>query len=74
MDKSRQEHMDWCKGRALEYVEAGDVQGAFTSMTSDLSKHPDTAGHVGIQLGTMQLMGGMLHTPAQMRKFIEGFN
>jgi hypothetical protein len=71
---TREEHMQWCKARALEYVESGDVQGAFASMASDLSKHPDTANHVGIQLGMMQLMGGMLQTPAQMQKFIEGFH
>lgn len=72
--RTRQEHMDWCKKRAIEYVESGDLQGAFASMASDLGKHPDTAGHAGIQLGVMQLMGGMLNTPEQMRKFIEGFN
>jgi hypothetical protein len=66
--------MQWCKQRALEYVDDGDVQQAFTSMASDLGKHPATANHVGIQLGMMQLMGGMLSTPAEMRKFIEGFN
>jgi hypothetical protein len=43
-------------------------------MTSDLGKHPETEGHIGIQLGMMQLMGGMLSRPAQMRHFIEGFN
>jgi hypothetical protein len=66
--------MEWCKRRALEYVERGDTQGAFASMASDLSKHDETRDHIGIQLGMMQLMGGMLSTPAEMRHFIEGFN
>lgn len=70
---TRQEHLEWCKQRALEYVDT-DPQGAFTSIVSDLGKHPETAGHLGIQLGMMQLIGGMLNTPAQMRDFIEGFN
>ena len=71
---SRQEHMEWCKRRAMEYVDAGDVQQAFASMASDLGKHPETQEHIGITLGMMQLMGGMLATPHAMRQFIEGFN
>ena len=31
----RQEHLDWCKKRALEYCDKGDVQDAFASMASD---------------------------------------
>lgn len=71
---TRQEHLQWCKDRALEYCDRGDTKNAFASMVSDLGKHPETAGHAGIMLGTMQLMGGMLSTPVEMRKFIEGFN
>ena len=43
-------------------------------MGSDLSKHPETANHSGIQLGMMMLMGGHLKTSEQMRTFINGFN
>jgi hypothetical protein len=71
---SRSDHLAWCKERALTYCELGDVNQAFASMTSDLGKHPETAGHLGIELGMMQLMGGMLSSPEQMRHFIEGFN
>ena len=71
---TRQEHLLWCKKRALEYVEAGDNGQAFASMASDLRKHPDTENHPGIQLGMMQMICGLLNTPAEMRKFIEGFN
>jgi hypothetical protein len=35
---TRQEHLDWCKGRALEYVKANDLRNAWASMASDLSK------------------------------------
>jgi hypothetical protein len=70
----RATHLAWCKKRALEYVNDGDAQGAFASMASDLGKHPDTQGHIGIQLGMMQMIGGMLSTPQDMRRFIEGFN
>ncbi len=39
---NRAEHLQWCKDRAIEYVNAGELQQAFTSMTSDVSKHPET--------------------------------
>ena len=71
---NRDEHVQWCKDRALEYVDQGDLSSALASMGSDLDKHPDTEGHAGIQLGMMQLINGMLDTPDQMRKFIQGFN
>lgn len=70
----RTEHMVWCKKRALEYVDAGDTQQAYTSMASDLGKHDETAGHIGIEMGMMMLIGGNLKTAPEMRKFIEGFN
>jgi len=70
----REEHLQWCKKRALEYVDNGDLQQAFASMVSDLQKHPGTFGHVGIELGMRQNMAGLLSTPDQMRHFIEGFN
>ena len=71
---SRSEHMQWCKNRALEYVDSGDLINAWASMVSDLSKHEETQGHVGIELGMMQMMIGGLKTQHEMRHFIEGFN
>lgn len=70
----REEHMKWCKKRALEYVDQGDVSGAYASMASDLRKHKDTADHPAIQLGMMLMMTGNLSSAPEMRKFIEGFN
>lgn len=70
----RKEHLDWCKGRALAYVDACDIENAFTSMMSDLGKHEETKAHLAIELGMMLLLGGELSTVNEMRKFIEGFN
>jgi hypothetical protein len=71
---TRAEHLAWCKQRALAYVDAGDVQQAFTSMASDLGKHPETA-NVDIQmLGMSLMMSGHLDTPDKMRDWINGFN
>lgn len=73
---TRSEHLNWAKERALEYVDAGDNTQAFSSMISDLRKHPETASSatLGGTLGMGMLMSGHLATAAQMRKFIEGFN
>jgi hypothetical protein len=72
---TRAEHLQWSKDRALEYVAAGDLPNAFTSLTSDLTKHPDLAGASELQnsLGLMQYMGGHLDSALRMREWIEGF-
>jgi hypothetical protein len=66
--------MTWCKERALQYCDSGNMQDAIASIMSDLKKHPETENHVGIQLGLMSLMSGKLSTAGEVRKFIEGFN
>ncbi len=71
---TRQKHMEWCKKRALEYVDNGDLTNAYSSMASDLGKHEETKNHVAISLGMMLMMSGKLSTQEEMRKFIEGFN
>jgi len=71
---TREEHIEWCKTRALKYCDAVDHVQAFSSMVSDLGKHPDTRKHPAIQLGMAMLMGGRLSSQSAMRTFIEGFN
>lgn len=71
---TRDEHIAWAKGRALEFVEQGALGDAFASMASDLSKHDATRAHPAIPLGTRLLLAGQLSSPAQMRDFIEGFS
>jgi hypothetical protein len=71
---NREEHLEWCKKRALQYVEADDVVQAIMSMLSDLDKHPETESHAGKTLGIMLLSSGQLKTKEETRKFIEGFN
>ena len=69
---TRAEHLEWCKTRALAYVERGDLHNAFTSLMSDLSKHPETEDHGALELGMMLMLGGLLNTSKDMRDFIEG--
>lgn len=71
---TRTEHMNWAKARAIEAVNNGDILWAFSSIASDLQKHPETQNHSGVQMGIMQMMSGGLSTPESMRHFIDGFN
>lgn len=72
-DVTRDDHLQWCIARALEYVERGQLQDAFASMGSDLSKHEGTRDHPGIGLGAWMLLHGHLKTQEEMRQFIRGF-
>jgi hypothetical protein len=71
---NRQEHLEWCKKRALEYSDNGDYTNAYASMVSDLNKHEELKNHAGIQLGMMLLMSNHLSTKVEIERFINGFN
>jgi hypothetical protein len=69
---TRDEHLAWCKQRALEYVEEGDLLSAVSSMLSDLNKHKDTKQpHAVVLMGMAAILS---HDPNEVRRFIEGFN
>lgn len=72
--KTREEHVAECKARALKYLETGDTLNAFTSMASDLEKHPETRNHAGNQIGLGLMMIGQLKGVDEMRRFIEGYH
>ena len=72
--KTREEHLEWCKQRALEYCDRGDTINAITSMFSDLGKHPGTANHIGIQLGLMLHAVGNSTNKAAVLRHINGYN
>ena len=74
MMKTRAEHLAWCKQRANEYVDRGELQNAYASMASDMGKHPETAEHSAINLGMQLMRSGLLGTSEKMRNFIDGFN
>ena len=52
--------MQWCKNRALQYVDLGDIDQAMASILSDLRKHPETQKHAGGEMMLMLKMGGHL--------------
>tara|TARA_R110000772_G_scaffold17946_3_gene50065 strand:+ start:188396 stop:188617 length:222 start_codon:yes stop_codon:yes gene_type:complete len=72
--EKRSEHLQWCKDRAMEYAEKGDMQQAFASFQSDMSKHEETSNHLALEMGTMLLLGGHLSTYEDMKRWIEGCN
>ena len=72
--ENRTEHLQWCKDRALQYVKQNDLKQAYASFQSDMKKHPETANHIALQMGTMMLVSGQLSSEEQMGEWITGFN
>jgi len=72
---TRKEHLDWCKQRALEYVDGGNLQEAFTSFVSDIDKHEETKDILELiqLLGISLLLAGNLDTKEKMREHINGY-
>jgi hypothetical protein len=68
---TRDEHLAWCKTRALEYLDRGELADAVASMGSDLSKHFETK-HLDplIMVGMLAVID---HDEAGVRRWIEGF-
>lgn len=75
---NRNEHLQWCKDRALQYLDRNsqyyDVQNAFASFMSDIRKSDETKqlAELAGQLGVAVMMSGFNHDA--VKKFIEGFN
>ena len=69
---NRAEHLQWCKNRALQYLDNNAMPAAFASFVSDMGKHPDTPIMMPLLvIGQSFCMTGSL---VDMRKWIEGFN
>lgn len=71
---TREEHMAWCKQRAHEYLDKGDIQNGVTSMLSDLGKHPETKLPEGSPLPMLGMMAMMSGDPREAARFVDGFN
>lgn len=74
--RTRQEHVQFCKDRAMEYVNRGDLLNAVTSMMSDMDQHPETSGSKGplAMLGMMAAMQAQQGDRDGVVRFIQGFN
>jgi hypothetical protein len=70
---TRDEYLDWCRKRALEHLDAGDLTRAVASMASDLKTHPDTDNPA---LNGLVMIGMMFATDgdkAAVQRWIERF-
>jgi hypothetical protein len=74
--RTRAQHLEFCKQRALEYVERGELLNAVTSMMSDLKKHPDTedTGTALSMLGLMAAQQAQAGDREAVVRYIKGFN
>ena len=68
----RQEHLEWAKKRAAEYLDDGDPAQAYASFVSDCRKHPDL--NYNSFLFAMGLNPIYQTSVPKMREFINGFN
>lgn len=69
---TRDEHLAWCKRRALEYLDEGDVVNALTSMQSDLSKHEELKG-IADKMAPLAMFIMVNPDLREARRYIEGF-
>ena len=72
-DDTRDEHLAWCKRRALEYVDRGELDDAVASMGSDLSKHPDTRNPANDSLIMVALLHVIDNDADAVRRWIVDF-
>ena len=73
--KTRIEHLNWCKERAIAEMDFHHKpSGAIVSMMSDLRKHPETNSEVLISLCGMQLMMNPNPSRQEVINFLNGFN
>jgi len=75
--ETRAQHLEWCKKRALDELNRpGDVQECLRLNGQRLGKHPETEGHIAIQLGMSLMMADQREASDReaMRQFINGFN
>lgn len=69
----RDEHLQWAKDRALEYLPK-DIPGALSSFISDMRKHDELKEHVGLELLGMLMITNNFRGPDDVKHQIEGFN
>jgi hypothetical protein len=69
---TRDEHLAWCKKRALEYLDRGELENAVASMGSDLRQHAEFIGIVD-KLMPLALHYVINHDSDGARRWIVGF-
>jgi hypothetical protein len=73
--RTREEHLEWCKERAREYLNEGDLANAVASMGSDMDQHPETR-MAGEKMGMLMYVALIRITEGDVqgvRDWVEGF-
>jgi len=70
---TRAEHVQWARGRALAYLNRGDLLTAVTSMLSDMAKHRDTARVVSNHLRETGMARAFNRDPYAVRLWLFSF-
>jgi len=74
-DKTRDEHIKWCKERAIQEINfSGKPTQGIISMMSDIRKHPETNSEALQTLCGMQLLTKPNMSRQEAINFINGFN
>ncbi len=68
---TRSEHLQWAKNRAYGFLDKGDTVEALTSFMSDMGKHDELRGHIGLHL-TRRMLDQ--EDVSRVRDHIEKFN
>lgn len=71
---TRDEHLQWAKSRAHEYVNAGDLPNAVASMSSDLRKHPELGTPATAMMAAIGIFTVANEGADAVRRWIDGFN
>lgn len=72
LSTDRGRHLHWCKQRAIECINRGELEQAWASFASDMEKHESTRGRLGNDYLLLAMM--YMNSPTQLQRFIEGFN
>jgi hypothetical protein len=67
---TRDEHLAWCKQRARDYLDNGDLQNAMRSVMSDLGKHDDTKPDIDMMRLSLSIQ--LTNDRDLARAFIDG--
>ena len=72
---TRSEHLQWCKDRAVAYLNEGQIAEGIASFTSDMRKHEETKATLNNGLSMPLIMQAtMSNSGTECIKCIEGFN
>lgn len=71
---NREEHLQRCKERAMEYIKRDDYINAWVCFSSDMEKHEETKNHPALPIGIRMLAAGQICSVSAMERLIKGFN